>query len=159
MTLLRKRGLMLAVSLLAATPAAAQDGSLFQRLGGTWSGAGTATVSNGAPEQLRCLAAYAPGGEANVQLQLVCASDSYKLQVRSNLERQGDRIDGNWSEASTGASGSVRGSIRGNRLDANVDGAGLTARLTLALRGQSQAVTLVSGEPLATSATVVLRRR
>ena len=158
MSVLRTCGSILAISTLLAAPAAARESSLFQNLVGTWTGTGSATVAGGGSERLSCRAAYAPSG-SSLRLQLVCASDSYKLQADSNLQLQGDRLTGSFSEASTGASGSVNGTARGDRLDASLAGSGLTARLSLALQGDTQSVTLVTSGPLAAKASVVLRRR
>ncbi len=146
-----------AVCGLTLFPAGAEDGRLFERLAGTWSGTGTARVSTGGDEPIRCRADYAPSGPSSLRLSLRCASDSFNLQISSEIARQGDRVSGSWSEANTGVSGDVSGRVGADRIDATVDGAGLSARLGLTLRGNTQSVTLVSDGPLASSASVVLR--
>ncbi len=134
------------------------NGRLFEALAGSWSGVGSATLNGGAAERVRCRADYEPSSPTQLRLSLRCASDSFNLQVASDVTRQGNRISGNWSESNTGVSGDLSGSAGADRLDAVVDGAGVQARLNLEVRGNTQNVSLVSQGPLASSTSITLRR-
>jgi hypothetical protein len=115
----------------------------FAGLSGPWSGAGTITMTNGATERIRCKASYVvdASGKA-VQQRLRCASDSYKLEIRSNVISEGGSLSGSWAEATRGMSGNVSGHASGAAISANVAGAGFTARLDVRTRGDKQSVTL-----------------
>ncbi len=150
-----------AAALLCATGASAQRESggarLFETLAGSWSGAGTVNLATGT-ERIRCRAAYGPASAERLHLDLRCAGDSFNLQVQSDLAREGDRVSGTWTETTFGVSGDLAGGIAGNAIRATVQGPGVSARLSLALRGNVQSVTLTSQSALASSATVMLRR-
>lgn len=138
--------------------AVAQNVGIFGKLAGSWAGGGTVSVMNGGAERLRCRADYAPAGETRLHLDITCASDSFKMQISSDLARSGNAISGTWREATFGASGNVSGSVGGDRINAVVQGMGLSARLSLALRGKTQSVTLASRGQIAGTANVTLRR-
>lgn len=134
-------------------------GRLFESLAGSWSGTGTATLSSGGAERIRCRADYQPSSPTQLRLGLRCASDSFNLQVASDVTRDGDRISGSWTETSLGVSGDLSGRATADRIDATVDGVGVQARLTLAVHGNTQVVNLTSDGQLASSASVTLRRQ
>ena len=140
------------------TSASAQSAAMFERFGGGWSGAGTVRLANGGVERLRCRGAYAPAGRDQLRLNLACASDSFKVQIASTMVRRGERIEGTWTEASFGVSGNLNGSVRGDRIDAAISGPGVSARLSMAVRGDTQAVSLVSQSQISGAANVMLHR-
>ena len=143
---------------LAVAPGRAETGGVFEALAGSWSGAGAVNLVTGQSERLRCRAVYQPAGATRLHLDLRCASDSFTMQVASDISRQGNAISGTWSEATLGVAGEVSGSVNGDTIRAVVQGAGMSARLSLALRGDTQSVVLNSQGFEATSATVTLRR-
>jgi hypothetical protein len=115
----------------------------FAGLSGQWSGAGTITMTNGATERIRCKASYAvdSSGKA-VQQRLRCASDSYKLEIRSKVISKDGSLSGSWTESTRGISGNVSGRASGAAFSANVAGAGFNARLEVRTQGDKQSVTL-----------------
>ena len=82
-------------------------------MSGSWSGAGTIAMNDGHSERIRCKAVYevTPSGIIMHQ-NLRCASDSYKFEVRSSLQADGDSLTGTWSEVTRQVTGNVSGSIR-----------------------------------------------
>jgi hypothetical protein len=76
----------------------------------------------------------------------------------SDIERQGGRISGKWTEATYDVAGDLSGTVGGDHMSADIEGPGLTARLTLAVRGNAQLVTLTSQGQFSSSTTVTLRR-
>jgi hypothetical protein len=131
--------------LLISAQARAEPGSEgpFFGLSGHWSGAGTVTMTNGATERLRCKAAYAvnPTGKA-LQQTLRCASDSYRLEISSNVISEGGSLSGSWAEATHGVSGNISGRASGAEIMANVAGAGFAARLDVRTHDDKQSLTI-----------------
>jgi hypothetical protein len=87
----------LASSLLFFAEPSRADGP-FDNMRGSWSGGGTITLSNGAQECIRCRASYTPSGP-NLRMSLVCASDSYEVDLTSQITSNGGEIKGTWAEA------------------------------------------------------------
>ncbi len=107
-------GVMVLAPQLRADPG--PEGPFFG-LSGYWSGSGTITMSNGAAERIRCRATYAVNGAGRaLQQTLRCASDSYRLDISSNVVSEGGALSGSWSEATRGVSGSISGSPAVRRL-------------------------------------------
>src|ERR1700731_4542941 len=87
----------------------AQSGP-FAGMAGNWSGAGTVTLDDGSTERIPCRAAYAVGaGGSGLNLSLICASDSYKFDLRGNVVADRGALSGTWSEGSRGINGSLEG--------------------------------------------------
>lgn len=136
-------GLTVAV-LIGTTGAYAQSDSPFSSLAGSWSGSGTISMNDGHNERIRCKAQYevTPSGIIMHQ-NLRCASDSYKFEVKSSLQAEGNQIMGTWSETTRQVTGDVTGTIQGGNISTNVKGTGFTATLGVQTRGNSQAVSIV----------------
>lgn len=115
----------------------------FTDLSGYWSGAGTITLANGASERIRCKATYSvnPSGRALNQ-SLRCASDSYRLEISSNVISEGGSVSGTWGEATRNVSGSISGRANGSQIQANLASAGFSAYLDVRTTGDKQSVTI-----------------
>ena len=149
---------LLAALLLTAPAAQAQRaaGGAFSDLHGSWSGTGTVT-SSGGTERIRCRGAYAVGDDGNTaRTNLRCASDSYNIDLRSDLRAQGGALSGNWSESTRGVGGTVSGSAAPGRINAQVGGAGFQASISMTTSGNRQSVSIRSsgGEVSAVSITM-----
>jgi hypothetical protein len=133
----------------------------FLGLSGHWSGAGTVTLSNGATERIRCKAAYAVNATGKaVQQTLRCASDSYRVEIISNVISEGGSLFGSWAEATRGVSGNVSGRASDAEIVANLASAGFTARLDVRTQGDKQSVTIrPQGSSDVTSVSIALRKR
>src|ERR1700733_13119857 len=117
----------------------------FAGFKGVWSGNGTVSLSDGSGERIRCGATYAVDGSGRaLQQTLRCASDSYKYDLRSNVTSEGNRISGNWSEASRNVSGSLQGTAGGGQINVAVEAVGFSASLTLRTNGNRQTVQISS---------------
>ena len=143
-----------AVLMLSVTASHAQSGP-FAGFSGAWSGNGTVALSDGTTERIRCKASYKVTG-ANLKQTLQCASDSYKFDLSSDVTSQGDRISGNWSEASRNVNGFLQGTAGGGRIEVFVEAAGFAANLTLQTNGNKQSVQISSkGEIRGVNITMV----
>ena len=96
---------------------------------------------NGRPERLRCRVSYAIApSDTALQQNLVCASDSYRFDIASNVIERGGRLSGQWTERSRNIVGNVTGTINGNRINTQVEATGFSANLTLTTNGNRQTV-------------------
>jgi len=145
-----------AVLMLSVTASNAQSGP-FAGFSGAWTGNGTVALSDGTTERIRCKADYKVDSTGLALKQsLHCASDSYKFDLSSDVTSQGDRISGNWSEASRNVNGFLQGTAGGGRIDVFVQAAGFAANLTLQTNGNRQSVQIDSkGEIRGVNITMV----
>jgi hypothetical protein len=119
--------------------------SPFAGFNGSWSGTGTVSLSDGTTEHIRCKADYKVNSSGlNLKQSLHCASDSYKFDLSSDVTSQGDRISGNWSEASRNVFGNLQGTAGGGQIDVFVEASGFAASLTLRTSGNRQTVQISS---------------
>jgi hypothetical protein len=128
----------------AASLQAANADSALRPLAGYWLGAGTISMKNGTSERIRCKGSYAisPAGNALNQ-SLLCASDSYKFNVKSNVfENTPGVLTGSWGETTRNASGQLSGRVAGSHILAEVAGVGFTAAISITTRGRQQSVTI-----------------
>jgi len=142
----------------AASAAAAPVGP-FAGFGGVWSGRGLVHLSNGTKERLRCRATYKVGADGRAMHQsLRCASDTYKFELTSDIESQGDQISGRWSERTHSLAGKLTGKASRGRLNVRVQGDVLNAEVTLVSQGDRQTVTISSPGSQLSGAAISLRR-
>lgn len=128
-----------------AGDALAQSAQPFAGMSGIWSGKGSISLEGGAREAIRCRATYAVRNDGNaLQQTLRCASDSYKIELTSNVVANGGKLTGTWSEATRNVSGDVEGTTAGGRFQVVVRAGTFSADLILTTRGNSQAVVIRS---------------
>jgi hypothetical protein len=154
--------LVLALMVLLSGPAHAQGSSAsspFEGFAGVWSGSGTIALANGRTERLRCEAAYAvaPSG-INLRQNLSCRSDSYVFELRTEVDYEGGRISGRWSETSRNLVGRISGQARERRIEAVAEGPGFSAGIEMSTSGRRQAVGIRSQGTELSRITVELTR-
>src|ERR1700712_5011173 len=133
-----------AALMLSISPSQAQSGP-FVGFEGAWSGNGTVALSDGTVERIRCKADYKVNGTGlGLKQNLHCASDSYKFDLSSDVTSYGDRIAGNWSEASRNIFGNLQGTAGGGQIEVFVEASGFAANLTLRTTGNKQTVSISS---------------
>lgn len=145
-----------AALLLSVSAGHAQSGP-FTSFGGTWSGAGSVSLSDGSNERIRCRANYKVEQNGNgLQQNLRCASDSYKFELTADVTSQAGTVSGRWSEASRNVFGDLRGRASNGHIDVFVEAAGFAANLTVTTRGNKQSVSINSkGEIRGVNITLV----
>jgi hypothetical protein len=145
-----------AALMLSVSAGHAQSGP-FAGFNGAWAGTGTVTLSDGTNEHIHCKADYKVSSTGlGLKQNLHCASDSYKFDLSSDVTSQGDRISGNWSEASRNIFGNLQGTAGGGQIDVFVEASGFAANLTLRTNGTKQSVSISSkGEIRGVSITMV----
>ena len=121
----------------------AQAAGPFDALGGQWAGSGTASLNDGSTERLRCTATYNVAG-SSLKLNVVCATDSFKLDARSDVHYTDGFLNGHWNETSRNLGGDVSGSANGNTIKVNLESGGSTLfGVTLVTNGSAQTVRIV----------------
>jgi hypothetical protein len=136
--------LLLALMVLLSGPAQAQGSSAsspFEGFAGEWSGSGTIALSNGRTERLRCEAAYVVASAgSSLRQNLSCRSDNYVFELRTEVDYEGGRIAGRWSETSRNLVGRISGRAQSRRIDAVAEGSGFSAEIAMSTSGRRQAV-------------------
>jgi hypothetical protein len=146
-----------AALMLSVSAGHAQSGGPFAGFEGSWAGTGTVALSDGSTERIRCKADYKVNGTGlSLKQSLHCASDSYKFDLSSDVTSQGERISGNWSEASRNIFGNLQGTAGGGQIEVFVEANGFAANLTLKTTGNKQTVQINSkGEIRGVNITMV----
>lgn len=134
-------GIVLAMT---GATAHAQSGP-FAGMAGLWSGAGNIAFEDGSKERIRCRATYAVSGDGNgLNQSLLCASDSYKFELKSNVAARNGALSGNWTETTRNVSGTLSGRASNGQFNIVASAPVFTARLTLITNGNKQTVTIAS---------------
>src|ERR1700736_5441802 len=125
-----RRLILAAVTLFVASVSGstsyAQSGP-FAGMAGNWSGGGTVTLDDGSTERIRCRATYAVGAGGNgLNQTLLCASDSYKFDLKTNVVAERGVLSGSWSESSRGVNGSLEGRGANGNFQVVASSAGFT---------------------------------
>jgi hypothetical protein len=130
----------------------------FAGMAGNWSGGGTVTLEDGSTERIRCRASYAVGAGGNaLNLSLICASDSYKFDLRANVIADRGVLSGTWSESSRGVNGNLEGRGANGNFQVVASAPGFDANITLTTRGNRQSV-VIRAESQFRGATISLTR-
>lgn len=117
----------------------------FAGMAGVWSGNGTITLDGGAQERIRCKATYAVSSEGNgLNQALLCASDSYKFELKSDVIAKGGALTGSWAETTRNVSGSLQGNAGNGKFNVTVSAPAFTARLVMTTNGNKQNVAITS---------------
>jgi hypothetical protein len=126
----------------AYTSAQQHEGGAFSRFAGDWSGEGTVKTSAG-NDRIRCKAHYDVTSDgSSLEQTLLCASDSYKLEVRSKVAATGTRFAGKWNEVTRDTIGNISGTINSTGIRGKIDGIGFTADLAISTQANRQSVTI-----------------
>ena len=153
----------LALALIAsATHAQAQAArGPFASYPGSWSGGGAISLASGAVERLRCTAGYrVDDGGATLVQNLNCVSDTYKFELRTQIQATGSEITGRWFEVTRSAEGSIVGRVSGGHVEGTVSGPGFTATFSLQARASRQQVLIRSqGGDIAQISAELVRAR
>ena len=131
---------------LSSSPAALYPGMIsFAGMAGVWSGNGTISLEDGSKERIRCKATYAVSGDGTgLNQSLLCASDSYKFELKSDVKARGGELSGSWAETTRGVTGSLEGRASAGRFNVDVSSPAFSAKLILTTTGNKQQVSITS---------------
>ena len=152
--------LALAIGLLLAQSGAPAIAGPFSSMTGEWSGSGKLTYTNGTNERLRCRANYTVRRNGDtVDLSILCASDSYKIDLTGFMTSNNGMVSGRWSEPNYNSAGDLTGRVSGSQVDAHAIGNTFSARLSMTTGENSQSVTIRPETADVTLISVSFRKR
>ncbi len=126
----------------AQTTEVAQASGAFGQLSGSWSGGGKVKFADGKSERISCRAYYNPKGGDELGLAIRCASTSYKIEIRANLQHANGRLSGRWEERTFNASGDVTGKASRGNISMSINGGGLSGSMSVSYGSSTQAVSI-----------------
>ncbi len=111
-------------------------------------------------ERIRCKVHYdVASGGALLDQTLRCASDSYKLEVRSKVSATGTQLAGKWNEITRDSIGNISGTITNAGIKAMIDGIGFTADMDISTEANRQSITIdPTGATDISNVTITLTR-
>jgi hypothetical protein len=132
-----------AAIVLSAPMSVALVASPFERCLGVWTGGGQIDGTNGHRESMRCRAEYAEAKDgAALSQTIVCASESFKLDITSYAEASGESVQGYWKEASRDVSGHMSGRISEGQFVGEFSAPTFSAGISLTSNGRTQTVSI-----------------
>jgi hypothetical protein len=132
---------------LAAAACNAQPQALIKNLNGNWRGSGTVKPIGGAEERISCRVSYV-GATARVSQTISCAGTDYKFEASAEVNCNGDTVSGSWTERVANNTGSVNGTISGDRLNIDVEGPNFKGRFNIKVTGTSKhSLTITQFDP------------
>jgi len=121
------------------------EGGPFEGMSGVWSGRGSIELEGGSTENIRCRATYAVSADGQgLNQTLLCASDSYKFELKSNVRAKAGVLSGTWHETSRNVGGSLEGRAGKGQFNVDVSAPTFNAKLKLTTRGNRQSVVISS---------------
>jgi len=130
-------------AMLAGPQSAAVAAGPFEKFLGSWTGSGQIVAANGHNESIRCRAEYTEAKDGSALNQtIVCASESFKLNISSYVEASGESVQGHWHEAARDVSGQVTGRIAGGRFEGEFSATAFSAAISLTSSGRTQTVSI-----------------
>lgn len=133
-----------AALILSVSTGFAESGP-FAGMSGVWKGRGTIELDGGNTENIRCRATYAVSSNGQgLNQTLLCASDSYKFELKSDVVAKGGALSGTWSETTRNVGGSLTGQAGNGQFNVDVSAPTFAARLKLTTRGDRQNVVISS---------------
>ena len=77
-----------------------------------------------------------------------CAGTDYKFEASADVNCDGDAVNGSWTEKVANNTGSVNGTISGDKLNLSVDGPNFKGRFAIKVTGSSkQSLTITQFDP------------
>jgi hypothetical protein len=150
-------GVFLAAMLLAIGPAVAEQG--FDNVAGAWSGAGSMKPSDGPRERVRCKVEYIVKSTGqSLKMDLLCASDAYKMHLSANIDQDGSNISGNWFESQYRQGGKISGQNVNGLIEAKAESDTITALFTVRTKGDRQSFVMESPGAWVSQVSIDFRR-
>ena len=123
---------------LATSSLPAMAGGAFDGFGGRWSGRGIIRMADGQQEKMKCVATYFPSaGATKLVLNVRCASNGFKIDVKGALQAFDNRILGTLEERTYEHRGTVSGTAHDGTIDASIQGNDWLASITVGGHGAS----------------------
>jgi len=132
-----------ALVLACGAPTLAHAAGPFAAFAGNFHGGGAVIGSDGHRERISCRArASVGGGGTSMSQTIVCASDSYRINITSNVVASGGSVSGSWTETTRGVSGSIAGRASDGQFSGRVDGGTFAASVAMRATGRGLSLSL-----------------
>ena len=116
-------------------------GQSIDALLGSWSGQGKITFKGATTESVKCKA-YNTSKDGELRLVIRCASASYRIEVRSKLKKQGNRLSGRWEERAYNTTGEAAGRIGAGSLSLAISGGGFTGQMNVTYHASTMTISI-----------------
>jgi hypothetical protein len=117
------------VGTLVSTASAVAEPATLE---GTWSGGGTVVYPSGERERARCRATFTRRSANRFNMNAICATPSARVAQTAVLARASDnRFTGEFFNPEYSVSGAIAITVRGNSLNASLNGGGGTGYFNL----------------------------
>lgn len=129
----------------------------FKTLLGTWGGSGLFKNQNGTSTRIQCNGYYTGGG---TQLGMVirCSNKDQKIEMRSKLSLNSNRVSGKWEERTYNAEGQINGKITKTKINMSITGA-IEGTMKVQYSRTRQKITIRTNNASLRSVVITLRRR
>ena len=118
-------------------------GQQLNELLGTWSGNGRIVLQADKAERIKCNA-YNRREGSELRLVVRCASPSYKIEIRSRLQRKGSELFGQWEERTYNAEGTATGRITSSTLSLRISGGGFDGQMNVSYTSKRQKIRITT---------------
>ncbi len=113
-------------------------------LAGRWAGDGRIIPASGASEDFKCVITYFPSDDGSrVRQNLRCKGLSYAFDAATNMEIDGAKITGRWSDNIYSLNGTVSGALTNDGFSVQLSGQFFEARMTVVSTRCEQLVTVI----------------
>lgn len=137
--------------------APAQAAKSIKILLGSWGGSGTMKLQDGSSERIGCTGYYTGGG-SQLSMVIRCTNDNQKIEIRSKLSVNANKLSGNWEEVTYNATGQINGKISGNKIKFSIQGA-VSGTMSVKFSKYSQKINIETNNIGMSSVDITLRRK
>jgi hypothetical protein len=124
-------------TLAAPLAASAQESGPFGVFAGSYRGGGVVVGTDGHKERISCRAGgEVTGGGRSLSESMVCASDSYRFDIRTRAVAEGGAVRGDWQETTRGVTGDFTGKVSSGQFSGSVEGGSFSAAFLLRVSGR-----------------------
>jgi hypothetical protein len=132
----------------------------FGEFAGAWRGTGRVADVHGKTETLSCKSSNSPSSDGiAMQLSLVCASDSYRVDFHADLYTDGTALRGTWTETTRSATGEIKGSITPDLINVTTTAPGFSANVTIRVQGGKRMEVDLNAQGTTVNHVVISMRR
>ena len=124
---------------------------------GSWGGSGIMKLSDGSSQRIGCNGYYTGGG-SQLGMVIRCTSTDQKIEIRSKLSVNANRLSGSWVERTYNAEGQISGKISGHQMRMSIKGA-VTGSMNVQFSKRSQKIAIRTNNIGMSSVNITLSRR
>lgn len=142
-----------------ALPAHAAEEAPFKSVIGWWGGEGRLGFKEGKTEIVKCRVTYIAGeSEREVAQTIRCASASGKVEIKSNIVANGDKVSGTWSELVYNINGDLSGAITDRGFKVEVAGGEFGAHMDVIVKDALQVIEIKFRSETLIGMTLILKK-